>query len=603
MSQLNLKALEKFCACLRVTSKEKGVTPLALYGTQRYLLQQVVRGLNEGIHWFYVLKARQQGITTICLALDLYWLFRFPGIQGTFVVEEDKKLPNHRSTLEGFYNSLPKGLKVPRVTHNRNIFEFRNRSKLIYQAAGVKIKGQQSTFGQSTGINFAHGTEMSSWADPTAVKNFIGSLAETYENRLYIFESTAKGDNDFKERWDNAKNSASQKTIFIGWWLLELYSVPRDSLIFQMYGLDPPMGEELIWIQEVKEHYGWEIQPEQLAWWRWKLHEQIFDESLMDQYYPPTEERAFIQSGYRFFDIEKIREHEKKAASQGPAWYRYRFGPTFEQTELVPSTERMGQLAVWEERDPKGYYVIGADPAYGSSMEADRYAIQVFKCYTNKIEQVAEYCTTEGNSYSFAWILAHLAGYYRNDSLPTTLVIEINGPGKAVMDEFFRLQQYPQYAMPSAKGGLLGDVVSSINNYLYSRSDSVGGSNYNYHWKTTQDLKEYIMNLFRDTFEKNEMEIRSGGNDNPDTLLYEMRYIQQSADGIQSATRTVHDDRVMACALAIEGWKKMLLPDLYSAGVSWERANLPPEQQDAASDVLNWRLQNYLRQFRNEEMQ
>ena len=593
---LNVKALERYCAHLWVSSKEKGLTPLYLYGTQRYFLSEVTRHLNDGIHFIYVLKARQQGITTICLALDLYWLTINPGTQGTFVVE-DKKLPNHRTTLDTFFSSLPRGLKVPLKTHNRNLFELKNRSKLIYQAAGIKIKGQKSTFGQSTGINFVHGTEMSSWVDTEAVANFIASLAETNPKRLYIFESTAKGFNDFEARWRDAKNSVTKGNIFIGWWRMENYSInpqdpdPNRRLVYEVYGADAPSGEELIWIDEVKNLYGYVITQPQLAWWRWKLAEEIMDERAMFQYYPPTEDYAFQLDGYKFFDLEILREESIRAKLYGiPSYYRYNFGPNFDQTTLVETSERFSQLKVWEEADPEGYYVIGADPAFGSSIEADRYAIEVFRCYTDRIEQVAEYCTTEGNCYKFAWIIAHLCGWYRNRHVPAVMVLEINGPGTAVMDEFFRMQQYPQWSMPNSNSDLF-NVVGGIQNYLFTRGDSVGGAAYNYHWKTTPDLKEYIMNLYRDTFESHKMIIKSHGEE---SLMWEMRHIQQAEGKIGSANREVHDDRVIATALAIEGWTKMLLPQLYELGHSWAAAHKKfPEGQS----VLNYNLQNYLSQF------
>jgi hypothetical protein len=599
---ISLASIERFCSCLKVTSKEQGVVPLYLYGTQRYFFQEIIRQLAEGIHFFYVLKARQQGVTTACLALDLLWLFTHAGTQGTFVVEEDKKLPNHRTTIEGFLESLPKGLKVPTKTHNRTLIEFRNRSKLLYQVAGTRIKREsKSTFGQSTGVNFVHGTEMSSWADAEAVANFIASLAETNPDRLYIFESTAKGFNDFQERWQDAKDSITKGTIFIGWWRMESYRIRKDDpdanrrLIFQCYGEDPPTGEELMWVDQVKSLYDFQIDQEQLAWWRWKLAEDILDEQLMMQYYPPTEEHAFILSGYRFFDIEKLKTTSVAAKQYQPTYYRYRFGPVYDQTEVYPASDRLAQLTIWDDVDPRGYYVLGADPAFGSSYEADRYVIEVFRCFTNKIVQVAEYCSTEGNCYQFAWMIAHLGGWYRNGLTPSVMVLEINGPGKAVMDEFFRLQQYPQYASPNSKPDL-ANVVGCINNYLFSRGDSVGGSSYNYHWKTTAELKEYIMNLYRDTYESNQIIIKSPG------LIEEMRYIQQSSQGIESGTRMVHDDRVMATALAIEGWKRMMLPELFQVGASYERSLIvAPTADNVEQSVLQWNLENYLRKFRREE--
>lgn len=563
-----------------------------------------MRQLNEGVHFFYCLKARQQGITTICLALDLYWLSIHAGIQGTFVVEEDRKLANHRTTLDGYLNSLPKGLRVPLVTHNRNLLEFRNRSKLIYQAAGTRIKGQKSTFGQSVGVNFVHGTEMSSWADTDAINNFIASLAESNPLRLYIFESTAKGFNDFQSRWEDAKRSVSRGTIFIGWWRQESYAIGPDDpdvnrrMIWEVYGQDEPLGDELDWVMQVKTLYDYEITKPQLAWWRWKLEEEMGgDTQAMFQYYPPTEDHAFQMDGFKFFDLERLKETQREAKNYQPEYYRYQFGPTFDQTHLVPSSKQFAHLKVWAEADPNGYYVIAADPAYGSSTDADRYAIQVFRCYTNRLEQVAEYCTTEGNSYTFAWIIAHLCGWYRNRHTPSVMVLEINGPGKAVMDEFFRLQQYPQFAAPRSTNEL-HNVVGCIQNYLFSRSDSVGGSAYNYHWKTNQDLKEYVMNLYRDTFDSGKLIIKSWGDD---SLIHEMQYIQQSDKGIESGTRRVHDDLVIACALAIEGWYKMLLPDLYSMGVSWESSQIiNPSDKNG---VLQYQLANYLQGFRREQIQ
>lgn len=496
-------------------------------------------------------------------------------------------------------------MRVPLLTHNRNLLEFRNRSKLLYQAAGTRVKGQKSTFGQSVGVNFVHGTEMSSWGDSVAINNFVASLAESNPLRLYIFESTAKGvNNDFESRWQDAKNSVSRGTIFIGWWRMESYSIgPNDPdanrrLIWDVYGQDPPVGDELSWVQEVKALYGYDITQQQLAWWRWKLEEEMGgDAQAMFQYYPPTEDLAFQLEGYKFFDLERLKQVDREAKNYEPQYYRYQCGPTFDQTHLVPASKHFAHLKVWEEADPNGYYVVAADPAYGSSNNADRYAIQVFRCFTNKLVQVAEYCTTEGNSYTFAWIIAHLCGWYRNKNVPSVMVLEINGPGKAVMDEFFRLQQYPQFTAPRSTNEL-HNVVGCIQNYLFSRSDMVGGSNYNYHWKTSHDLKQYVMNLYRDTFDSGKLVIKSWGEN---SLITEMQHIQQSDGTIESGTRRVHDDLVIATALAIEGWYKMLLPDLYSLGVSYESSQLTnPSDKNG---VLQYQLANYLQGFRRQEMQ
>lgn len=591
---LNIRALEKFCSNLTIDSKEKGLTPLTLYGTQRYFLNEVCRLNSEGVHFIYCLKARQQGISTICLALDLFWMFTHPGLQGTLVCDTDENRQNFKSILEGYNNSLPRSLRVPIKLHNRNILEYKNRSKLLYQVAGTRIKGQRNTLGQAKGINYVHGTELSSWGDPEATANFIASLAESFPHRLYLFESTAKGYNDFQQRWKDAKNAISQGNIFIGWWRMESYSAPRDSDVFKIYGDFPPSGEEKLWMDAVEDQYDYKISKEQLAWWRWKLAEEIRDERLMFQFYPPTEDHAFQESGYRFFNLERLAETAKECRMKNPEYYRYKIDATFDMTEIYPCNEHMAQLTVWEQPDPNGYYVVAADPAYGSSHESDNYCIQVFRCWTNRIEQVAEYCTPEGNCYSFAWIIAHLCGAYRHKLMPSIMVLEINGPGRTVMDEFQRLQIHPQHlGTHSANAKGLHDVIASISNYLYTRQDSLAGS-FNYHWKTTADLKEYVMNMMRDAYDSGQLIIVS------EDLCEEMRYIQQDKGTIGSATRTVKDDRVIATALGIEGWKRMLLPELYEMQHTFEQWQLAKPVAGEHPNVLAYRLQGFFRQFRDD---
>ena len=61
--------------------------------------------------------------------------------------------------------------------------------------------------------------------------------------------------------------------------------------------------------------------------------------------------------------------------------------------------------------------------------------------------------------------------------------------------------------MGGTNPGLL-EIVQNIKNYLYRRTDSLSG-NFAYHFKTTHELKEAIMNKFRDCYERGIFEIRS----------------------------------------------------------------------------------------------
>jgi hypothetical protein len=125
--------------------------------------------------------------------------------------------------------------------------------------------------------------------------------------------------------------------------------------------------EEKEWTRDIKKLYNFEVNSRQMAWWRWKMLEGIKDESLMYQEFPPTEDYAFVMTGTSFFSIARCTDAAKIAKKITYDNYRYVFGANFQDTEVVKSTERLATLKVWEEPVDTAYYVIGADPAYGSS--------------------------------------------------------------------------------------------------------------------------------------------------------------------------------------------------------------------------------------------
>lgn len=580
----------RFCKALRIDSKEFGTVPLTLLGTQTYLLDEIIKGLDEGIRDFYVLKARQLGISTVCWALDLYWLFKHPGLRGTLVTHDEETREEARANVTSYMDSLPKSLKIPARVHNRNMLDLRNRSRLSYQVAGTKRNGK---LGRGKGLNFCHGTELSSWGDEEGVDSLLASLAENFDDRLYIFESTARGFNLWYDLYSEAKNAVTQKAIFIGWWWNELYTVKKDSDIFEVYGNEDPTPQEWEWISEVKRRYAFEIAPEQLAWSRWKLFEKHRgNEQSFYQEFPPLEEYAWQMSGSKFFSNRRLTETKVMLdKEQRPAeHYRYTIGATFAETSIEACAPFQAHLTVWEEPDPLGVYAIAGDPAFGSNPDSDRFCIQVLKCFADGCEQVAEFATTECTCYAFAWILGHLAGAYR-DSM---VILEINGPGKAVWDEFVRIQQTGGYSTAANTNAGLMDVVGNIRNYLYHRTDSLSG-NYAFHWKMTAELKESICNKFRDAYERGIFEIRS------EALLEEMKTITNGDDGIGAGSSRQKDDRVIATALAIQAWQDGLLPDLYER--HWTRAEHFAKTQalNQNGSVFQSHLSDWLQRFQGEQ--
>ena len=578
MKNFNLQHFYHFCKQLKIETKEQGLRKMDnLLGTQTYVMEEITKGLENDCHFFVILKGRQLGITTITLALDLYWHFMHPGLQGTLTTDTEENRDMFRSTLAMYMDGLPKEYKIPLLAHNRNQLSLKNRSRLFYQVAGLRAKG---SLGRGKAITYLHGTETSSWGDEEGLASLLASLAETNPDRLYTFESTARGFNMFHDMYTTAKRARTQRAIFCGWWRNELYSLDPEGQTYKVYWDGKLTGEEKEWTRDIKKLYGVEINSRQIAWWRWKLYEGIKDDSLMYQEFPPTEDYAFVMTGTSFFSNARCTDAVKRLKKVPYDSYRYSFGVNFQDTEVLKSTERLATLKVWEEPVDTAYYVIGADPAYGSSDWADRFCIQVLRVYADGLEQVATFATSEMNTYQFAWVIAHLAGAYKN----STLNLEINGPGQAVINELRNLKRQAA-AMGTALGKDLMDVYGNMQNYIWRRNDTIGGLSNSIGWMTTAATKERMLTYMKDYFERGMLDIWD-----MDTIE-EMKTTIRDGSSIEASGRN-KDDRVIATALACAAYAEQVQPRLIAQKltrkVSRVQDDFTPEQLTVGRNVSDY---------------
>ena len=564
-------AFEDFLSYLRIDSKEGGgECPLILNGAQQRFLDEVFDGLAHGIHNFVVLKARQLGITTISVALDLFWQFYFPGTKGALAFDKDETRDEFRVTLSRYIESLPMSHRVDVPQHNRIGMTLGNGSRFSYLVAGSKKSVKSGSLGRGLGMSFVHATEVSSWGDPEGIASLKAALAQKNPNRLYIWESTARGYNDFSEMWEDAKvDTLTQRAIFIGWWAKEDYAYsstePTEAALFEKYSY-PLNAKEEKTAATVKELYHHEITIGQWAWYRHNKDPNISSEdqistdteksALFEQEYPTTEEEAFLMTGSSYFSASLLTEAYKKAQAMPFKGFRYIMSNRFTDMQIEPVTRAIdAELRIWEEPDPEGVYVIGADPAYGSSDRADRYVAQVLRCYADGVDQVAEFCVVNLATYQFAWVLAHLAAVYRN----ARYLLEITGPGEAVWNEFRNLRTLIEsgYLREDAEKAGLANIFANIRQYMYQRPDSMG-SGLAWQFKTTGELKSKVYSAFRDAFYLEQLSIRSV------ECLKEMKRIKQEGITIE-ADGSAKDDRPMALALAVRCWNDWERKSMISA--------------------------------------
>ena len=553
----------QFISRLKVQSKDFGLVPFKLLGSQLYILDEICKGLDQGITTFVILKSRQLGSTTFFLALDMFWGFEHPGLLGVLMTHKEDARDDFRAAVEVFFAETPKRYKIGYVRHNRNLLILKNASRFRYLIAGT-AENRKGGLGRSGAANFVHSTETAFYGSGEHLGEFRSQTSALYPHRLQIYESTANSFNHFHDMWELTKNDPTKRAIFVGWWRDERNQFPVNHPFFDAYmpdGIGTALSPlERRRVRDVRDQYGFDISLQQIAWYRWHLSsEKENDQGMMDQEYPWTESDAFQATGSKFFTIEAMTSVTRAAKDAMFKGYRYRLSQRFEETRVQPFADHRAELRIWEEPSQFGYYVLGCDPAYGSSDEADRSAISVWRAYADVMVQVAEYCTPIPSTYQCAWVLAHLAGYYGQCFLMP--VLELTGPGQAVFDELQKVQAHAKEIRPTDDEHGIRNVLQNMRHFFYRRIDNPNGGEGVYHWKTTMELKRRMMNQMKNGIELGRMLPRSLA------LCEEMRRIIND-EGSIGAEGHAKDDRVMAAALAYQGWNNWVQPKVRSMGLT-----------------------------------
>lgn len=531
------------------------------YG-QRKFITDVLDGLEQDIHEFYVLKSRQLGISTISRALSTFYLGVTDGLRGALIFDTDGNRLEARQEIVSMIEGLPTKIQFPGIVgDNRQGLALSNNTTLAFMSAGVKKSKTSGTLGRSRGLSFIHASEMCSWDNTEGVESLRQALSEINPDRLYIWESTGRGYNQWHEMWTEArKDPDHKKCIFLGWWSKDSQKIDRDHSDFAKYGVEDPTEKEQKKIDEVKKLYDFDISREQLAWVRRKMdpgrqgddYDADLDTNVIRlQEQPWTEDDAWQITGSTFFEAESLNRIAANQTSKKFKAYGYICGLDFYDCKVTPAfNSRMTELKVWEPPQDDSIYVLAADPAYGHDEKNDRSAIQVLRCYSDGVDQVAEYAWPLTNTRQFAWVIASLLGWYAGDRSEVYFILELNGPGEAVWNEFQSLKAQVQYGYHGdmLRERNLENIFANVKNYIYSRSDAMSVGQ-NYQWKLNSRLKVSIMQRLRDFTSNGMLTIRS-----QDTVE-EMRSIAQEGDSI-AAQGSKKDDRVIALAMGIRCWEE-----------------------------------------------
>ena len=585
-----LKTFERFSKDLRIKSKEvvsddpRGA-PLEFWNSQKMFMQHLAAGLDDNIHTFYFLKGRQLGITTISIALiDVFWLAVHNNMIGALVTENEKNRNNNREMIRHYIDSFPPGyfgddFSIVKGKDNTTSMSFSNGSRLDFLVAGTRAKS--TAWGEGAGYSCVHLTEVGSYAGSDGLASFEESFAQENPHRLFVYESTGKGRNVWYDRYQMGfQDPLTRRSHFLGWWSKDINRVLRSDPRYEQFGRHGLTPQERELVREVEKRFDSKVTPEQIAWYRWKSATTTGDESLMlEQNNPWTDTQAFIITGYSFFQVRQIGRELKHIHDNpeefGYIGYRYNYGSDFfhefKLEHLDPDQlpqdeiEEQVELKVWEEPAEGGRYVIGMDPAYGRNEHGDCSVIEVWRCFADVMVQVAEYRSNAVDVTRSSWVLAHLAGVYRD----CVINLEITGPGTNVMQEIDSLRG-------RLKSDMYADVVRSrdwedamgwARWYLFHRPDSPGRG-YVYNWKTGGEYQQRLMTTMQGAHITKGLVIRS------ERLLLEMQNVRNDDGHIgapESRSDDCKDDTVFATALAIRAWTDHRRTEMIAEGLTRER--------------------------------
>jgi hypothetical protein len=570
-------AFYEFLSRCYVNSRDHGRICLGehLFDGQIEFISAVFDALEDDIHKIYVLKSRQLGISTICRALIVFFMGTIRGLKGALVFDTAPNREEARAELVSMITDLPKSLRFPRIVGsgrgNRDRMELEGGTTILFKSAGVRKSTSSGTLGRSVGLSVAHLSEICSYDNDEGLEAFENSLSDVNPDRLYIYESTARGYNRWKSMWDDARNDPAHcRCVFLGWWSKNSQRIDEADPDFEIYGKYPPTEKEGVKIEAVWQQYARKVSQEQLAWVRRRMNPAQRPEGDADpefegnptriQEQPWTEEEAFQQTGAVFFASENLTQLSNKYVSNKYQTYMYSVGDEFDKMRIFKADNLSSvELKVWEEPDSEGVYVIGCDPAFGHNENNDRSSIQVLRCYADGIDQVAEYAWPLIGTRQFAWAIASLLGWYSAGNADARYILELNGPGGSVYDELKQLKHQIEsgYRYEEIAENGLRNIFRNVKSYIYQRVDAVGPGS-NYHFKTQLHTKVLIMERLRDAVSTDKFRVRSAA------LIDEMRSIAREGDKI-AAPSSMRDDRVLAAALAVYYWESRIRKNLMTS--------------------------------------
>lgn len=341
---------------LKIRTKDGRIISLYPFKpVQQVLVERVLEKLENGEPVrFIILKARQQGVSTIVEALIYWWTVTHKYQQAKIIAHNTDTSGYLYAMFRMFYDNSHPSFKPQTRYNTRTDITFDNENS----PNGLKSQidtatAENSGTGRGQTVQWLHGSEVALWPKGQEIVAGLMQAVPMMANTAVFLESTANGIGDyFHTTWEAAQRGESTfEPLFFPWTMDPEYT-RKPPVHFRM------TQEE---IKVKKEH---KLTPGQVYWRRMKMLEFVGDEKRFYQEYPLTDTEAFLASGTPRFDVNKLTEMQMKA-HEGQAVELLEEKDQMQRVTIKPKVSEGAPLKVWAQPQEGHEYLIGADVAEG----------------------------------------------------------------------------------------------------------------------------------------------------------------------------------------------------------------------------------------------
>jgi hypothetical protein len=471
------------------------------------------------------LKPRQGGYTTYMIIRRLFLpCILDPGSNGLLISQNSHMSTEHfrilKRALRHFGQTNPSDRS--KNWHAEDLHQHllhtvqSNRKELVFDQLDLSIQcgsAEVEEVGQGLTLKHVVCTEVARWeGNPEAT---LANMKEAIpKDGTLDMESTANGHGGYffeecMRARDVGKGYREFKYHFHEWWWHEEY--------FEA----PGIRSEEYTKEEHRLALAHDLTPEQIAWRRKKKEDLRGD---FDEKYPEDDMTCFLLTGGQFFDKEILRARYQELLTSQPR-------------------EEHQKVIIYKKEKPHHEYIIGADVAEGVAADEEGNKLDWSAAYVidkDSGETVAAY-RDQIIPEEYGWDLAALGRRFNN----ALIAVERNGDGGAVILTlevacmYGNLYKHRDWWKKDQRRAQRKGVSSAGQDQMKLR-EFLG-------WPTTMKTRPLALNRLRYLITEHPERLHDKG------LIEECLTFVRNQDkrGRPEAERGCHDDRVLACSIAL----------------------------------------------------